>query len=565
MNIKELLEYGVGYIAKNKKEANDPRYSMSVTTDVKPGEVERQAKKFGNKVPPPLLHSSAAKNSTPNKLMNLGLTESVLDEARGVTARVAGERYVNDKNPEDFRVIQSIDVINPPDAPAFATAEELQAAIKKALPKNATIINDNKQGSDLKAAIVAKVATPSNDVEFWIRYIKAVPPTGVHQLWPTLRGFSYDNPRSASEKIKLKPSDLIKDDSPKNLQELAEEIITSIEAMGDAELEHAMRQAVSHAVKGNDIVIKNGIKYATAISKYAGEYLGAMVLMSGKLIEGDIKKAMTALDIKTLKGSKITFPQARLQELFDSTLTTKDGKTLQISTKMHKSGSGSSLSGVVKQLNDNIEAQYPKGSQVLRILGGESSAVGVLKAAQMYKVISASDAKEVSAMDKGSKDPNIILSPKLKELLAGQKITAGANKRPGYTIRRHLMAAIANRTIQVINKDEEVLTALMLALNNNNYLQVVTKTTITGNDVYMSFYSKYPTEFTGKPQLQNAAFWSTGEQGRIAFSLPSSNVDASDVTDIDTKPKAKKEPVDITAANPKGKSNPKGAGRSKRK
>lgn len=77
MKIKELLETAaVGYIAKNKKEAGDPRYSMSITQDVKPGEVERQAKKFGNKVPPPLLHSSAAKNSTPNKLMNLGLTEA---------------------------------------------------------------------------------------------------------------------------------------------------------------------------------------------------------------------------------------------------------------------------------------------------------------------------------------------------------------------------------------------------------------------------------------------------------------------------------------------------------
>ena len=145
MKIKELLETAaVGYIAKNKKEAGDPRYSMSITQDVKPGEVERQAKKFGNKVPPPLLHSSAAKNSTPNKLMNLGLTESIVDESRGVTARVAGERYINDKDPNDFRVIQSIDVINPPDAPAYKTADELRLAIKKTLPNNAKVVDDNK-------------------------------------------------------------------------------------------------------------------------------------------------------------------------------------------------------------------------------------------------------------------------------------------------------------------------------------------------------------------------------------------------------------------------------------
>lgn len=75
MKIKDLLE-AVGYIAKNSKEASDPRYSMSITKDVRPGETSRQAKKFGNSVPPPVINSKAAKNSTPNKLMNLGLSEA---------------------------------------------------------------------------------------------------------------------------------------------------------------------------------------------------------------------------------------------------------------------------------------------------------------------------------------------------------------------------------------------------------------------------------------------------------------------------------------------------------
>lgn len=75
----KIVEGGVGVVARNSKEANDPRYSMSVTQDVKPGETKRQAAKFGNTVDkngmPPLLHKTAAKNSSPNKLMNLGLFE----------------------------------------------------------------------------------------------------------------------------------------------------------------------------------------------------------------------------------------------------------------------------------------------------------------------------------------------------------------------------------------------------------------------------------------------------------------------------------------------------------
>jgi hypothetical protein len=46
---------------------------------VKPGEVQRQAKKLGmtidKKGRPPLAHKTAARNTSPNKAYNLGLTE----------------------------------------------------------------------------------------------------------------------------------------------------------------------------------------------------------------------------------------------------------------------------------------------------------------------------------------------------------------------------------------------------------------------------------------------------------------------------------------------------------
>lgn len=54
----KLDEFGVGRIT-----------AQNTTKDVKPGETKRQAKKLG------LLHPTAAKNSDPNKLFNLGLAE----------------------------------------------------------------------------------------------------------------------------------------------------------------------------------------------------------------------------------------------------------------------------------------------------------------------------------------------------------------------------------------------------------------------------------------------------------------------------------------------------------
>lgn len=69
MKIQEVA--GVGKIVKG----------INTTVDVKPGETQRQAAKFGNKVDkngrPPELHAKARKNSDPNTLYNMGLAEDV--------------------------------------------------------------------------------------------------------------------------------------------------------------------------------------------------------------------------------------------------------------------------------------------------------------------------------------------------------------------------------------------------------------------------------------------------------------------------------------------------------
>ena len=61
MRLTDITEQGgVGVVAANKKQAKDPRYSTSMTGDVRPGETAKQAAKFGNKLNkqgmPPLLH-----------------------------------------------------------------------------------------------------------------------------------------------------------------------------------------------------------------------------------------------------------------------------------------------------------------------------------------------------------------------------------------------------------------------------------------------------------------------------------------------------------------------------
>lgn len=79
-DIPKGLTEASGYIP-TKAQAKDPRFSSALTVDVKPGETQRQAAKLGMKIDkngsPPLLHATAAKNTSANKAYNLGLTESL--------------------------------------------------------------------------------------------------------------------------------------------------------------------------------------------------------------------------------------------------------------------------------------------------------------------------------------------------------------------------------------------------------------------------------------------------------------------------------------------------------
>jgi hypothetical protein len=104
MKITEVTncKYGEYYCSTDKKVKcrKSPKKSRNVsedgkivpgvntTQDVKPGETQRQAAKLGMKIDkagnPPLLHKSAAKNTSANKAYNLGLAESLWAKYRAL-------------------------------------------------------------------------------------------------------------------------------------------------------------------------------------------------------------------------------------------------------------------------------------------------------------------------------------------------------------------------------------------------------------------------------------------------------------------------------------------------
>ena len=91
--VPDIKEDASGYIPVNKKQAQDPRYSMAVTVDIKPGEVQRQAAKMGFKTDaagvPPLLMKKLA-----NLLESVKTDEDCWSGYRQAGMKKKGDRMV---------------------------------------------------------------------------------------------------------------------------------------------------------------------------------------------------------------------------------------------------------------------------------------------------------------------------------------------------------------------------------------------------------------------------------------------------------------------------------------
>ena len=344
--------------------------------------------------------------------------DEILYEARGVTARAPGETYVSDIDPSDVLTMVDVGVL-PSDAPSFESLEELEAAIEQTIPTGAEIVYDNAKNSGMRAAIIAQVTDSQGQPQYWVRYAKEIPAQGVHGLWKTLRGYKYGK-GAKEESIPIKPADIVTDENYRNTEQLAQMIISQVneqvKGTEHAALADIMEQAVQQARAGTSNPIANGMEYVNVLAKYGGEYLGPLALIDATdSVGGNTADILRVFNISSFAGSQIMFPQNKQMELIDSIIKIPNGQELQISSKISKGGgAASSLSGIYKQLTDNAKKQFPRGSEVMRLLATENAATGPLLVAKMYGIINDVDIEALKNLDRGSRNPDDLRSPKLR-------------------------------------------------------------------------------------------------------------------------------------------------------
>lgn len=448
--------------------------------------------------------------------------EQFLYESRGVTARAPGEQYVSDVDPDDILTIQNIDVL-PDGASGYESFEELEAAIKNSIKDENARINDNDPQSSSRAAIIATLIDKNNKPQYWVRFLKGIPDKGVHGLWKTLKGYQYTKGK-AQETIPIKPSDLITDDSYRTTDAAASTVMAGlanqVKGTPYESLIGVMDQAIKLARSGRVAPIEGAGQYYNVLQKYGGEYLGPMALIDGNFQGGDTPKMLQAFGLQSLKGSRVAFPQDTAMELIDSIIKTPDGQRIEVSSKISTAGgAASSLSGVAKQITDEMRSDFPRGTKIIEMLGTLSSVNGPLRVAKEFGIIDDNDIIAMDNLTKTSKDINDLGTEKLISMTKAQGVQKGTFERSDYRVFWHALTAIMNAVIPVVNNDEEFKQAMIAALNNNNYVVIATKGVQSGDSVTLDYATKFPAVFSGAPQLKNKTYFATGQKGRIGFKM----------------------------------------------
>ena len=438
-------------------------------------------------------------------------------ESRGVSARASGETYVSDTDPNDILTIQDITVL-PTEGDSYEDMNAMMDAVEQAIPDVNTRIDDNKPNSGTRAAILATVSDKDGKGQTHVRYIRAIPPQGVHTMWKTLNGYKFSK-GAEQESIPIKPSDLVPDENYRSATELAQQIKAGSKDLG--ELGEVMEMAVDQALAGTNQPIPGGDKYYNVLQKYGGEYLGPIALMSKpNSVTGDTAKMMQQFGLNNFAGSRVMFPQDTAMELIDSVIMTQDGRSIQISSKISTSGgAASSLSGVYKQMTPEIEQRFSEGTNIIKLLATESSVNGPLKVARMLNIIDDSDIQAMANLDKRTQNIGDLQSQRLQQMTQQQGVANGTQERPDYRVFWHTLTAVMNAVIPIVNANEQFKNAMLEVLNNNEYVQLVTKAVKQGDAVSMQYYTKFPAVFKGAPQLVNKTYFATGQKGRIGFKL----------------------------------------------
>lgn len=361
-------------------------------------------------------------------------------------------------------------------------------------------------------------------------------------FWQTTEFCTFANLKSQNKALKkagilLDPADII---NPGQLYSV-DEVITVVgnktkenETIPEV-LNNAIVPLLRQVQMGAPKLIPELTEYRTTIEVKLGEIAAPIALATGHMCSGQYEEAEKALlepfDETFTDATHISFPK-KGEKLIDSFIHFNGGGIVAISSKDSSGGAKPSTSTIADTLRDKADEfdsdddfaeKYSSIRACIMILNELNAIDGPLRLGLRFRIITKEDAVFLNAIYNKGKISDKILktkSPHLFQLLKTASYSPD-DTHPSYQTGYHLLAIIARKVAEYMNKDKKKITQFFKAvLNKSSIIQVLAYTNMAKDAIsYKDFKCIFPPSFDGTIQITADNYYTSRSRpgGKISF------------------------------------------------
>lgn len=462
-----------------------------------------------------------------------------LIEGVGLTNRKPGEQFKN--HVDDIVSYQNMEFY--PESGKYDNPSDLVGAKVNAVDQTGRNVHwINQPNSSTGGFMIATFTGEDGNTYYLGKWVKEINPNKAlnkfaHNEIPG--GFKFQSKAGQKENSGLKPSEWLTQFQDNTPQTILDQAISKF-GQGSAEA-----VALETFINGDiPVEVIRGNMNPGAFRDYFAEVLQPIALVLGKKVAGNAAEAATIFFGKGADYSDctISFNNNTIGGLYDSLLVNPEGKQIKLSSK-GKDGANASVTNLIKSVQEldkapagaKLRATFAEEIGLLETINKAGHFGGPLAIAEKYKLIDSKEAQQVMSLKAlGPNDEIIgsgILSNRLESMYTGRKA-----KDMGRIIPiEHMIAAIAYKVADHVNKNTRFGEAASTILNNSALVQMYTDTSDTKDTITITkLTAVYPSQtVTGVLLDATKAYMSTQGKGNFTFKILKNGAKPEDVNDID--------------------------------
>jgi hypothetical protein len=465
--------------------------------------------------------------------------DNLLVEGVGLARRKPGEQFKNSQG--DTVVFQGLYFY--PERGNYQNNENLVNGLEKSYQNFGILPSQihwtNQPNAKSLAFGIAHFTDLDNKDYYLGRYFQNISPNRNENNFPHEAipgGFVYQSSSGIKEKSGYKPSEVLTDLKNQTPTSIYQQIVSKFGA--DSELARATQAFIS--ASNFPLVINKGDINFVAFRDYFCEMWQPLALILNKPVNGNANDAAEIFfgPGQDYSDCTISFNSNTIGGLYDSILINSAGRQIKLSSK-GKDGASASVANLersVRELEKTSEGKkilkkYDQEIAILDLIKRVDARNGPLDLAIMFRIITPEEKNQILKLKDFSSQDKIlgekILSGRLEKLFR-ERSARDLNK---IIPLDHMIAAVAYKVAEYVNKNTRFGQAAAEILNNSAVVQIYTNAKESADTITVQgFTAVYPSEtFTGVLLDPTKVYYSTGNNGKYTFTILKNGAQAEDV------------------------------------